>query len=326
MMNAPLIFEPIVKNNVWGGSFLRSRSANAPSGPVGESWEIADHGDDSTCISFGSYEGRTLHDIFRDVCGQAIDPASPCVFPLLLKIIDPKDDLSVQVHPDDAYAGRQKAGELGKTEAWYVLEAEPGAKIYRGLQPGTTREQFAAAIEAGNCEKLLKSVPVKRGDVAFLPNGTVHALCAGVRIAEIQQNSDTTYRVYDYNRKGLDGRPRALHIEDALAVSNFDDFPGSDLCTPKVLPTVNCLHEQYAFCDKFAFEKLSAFSDTVKLDTGKKGFHIITVLSGELRITTAGGSVERRSYDSCMIPADAGAYTINATHDAAALFFYRPVL
>ncbi len=324
-MNAPLLFEPIVKNNVWGGDFLRSRSENAPTGPVGESWEIADHGIDTTLVSFGSYAGSSLHEIFRRVCGQAIDPSSPEVFPLLLKIIDPKDDLSVQVHPDDAYAGKQKAGELGKTEAWYVLKAEPGAKIYRGLIPGTTKEQFAQAIIDGTCEKLLKAVPVKAGDVIYLPHGTIHALCAGVRIAEIQQNSDTTYRVYDYNRKGLDGKPRALHVQDALAVSNFSPQTEPDLCVPQVLPTVCCLHERYAYCDKFAFEKLSNFTDTVRLDTHGKGFHIITVVSGELRITTAGGSVERRSYDTCMIPAPAGPYTINASHDAAALFFYRPV-
>lgn len=323
-MNEPLIFKPIVKNNVWGGDFLRCRNADAPAGPLGESWEIADHGEDTTVVASGGFAGKSLHEIYKEVCGQAVDPSSPEVFPLLLKIIDPLSDLSVQVHPDDEYAGRQKAGELGKTEAWYVLEAEPGAKIYRGLKAGVTRDDFAAAIKNGTCADCLKEVPVKAGDVAFLPSGTIHALCGGVRIAEIQQNSDTTYRVFDWNRVGLDGKPRDLHIEDSLNVSDFSGESGADLCEPEKLDTVGCLHEQFVSCEKFAFERISEISGKVVLDTEGVRFNIITVVRGKVEVKCEGGGAELSAYDSCMLPAGCGEYEVTGGADAVALRFYRP--
>lgn len=324
-MDEPLVFQPIVKNNVWGGEFLRARSKSAPAGPLGESWEIADHDADTTVAIGGKYAGKSLHELVREVCGEALDPASPEVFPLLLKIIDPLDDLSVQVHPDDDYAGKQKAGELGKTEAWYILSAKEGGKVYRGLKPGTTPEMFAEAVQNGTCAQLLKEVPVKAGDVVFLPSGTIHALCGGVRIAEIQQNSDTTYRVFDWNRVGLDGKPRALHVEHAARVSDFSDTTGHDLCRPAHLPTANCLHESYVMCEKFAFEKISRIGGPVEMDTHGRTFHILTVLKGRISVSTKGGEVSRGELDSVLIPAGAGRYEVSASTDAEFLLFYRPV-
>ncbi len=328
-MRSPLVFTPLLKVRVWGGEILKSRAPNPPEEPVGESWEIADHGDDTTIVADGPHAGRSLQSLFHEhktlLCGQAIDPSSPEVFPLLLKLIDPKRDLSVQVHPDDAYADSKKPGELGKSEAWYVLSAEPGSRLYRGLKPNTTKAEFAAALENGTVGEVLNSFTVHTGDVVFLPAGTIHALGEGVRIAEIQQNSDTTYRVFDWNRVGLDGKPRELHIEDALAVSNFARDGRDDICIPEALETPGCRHERYIHCAKFAFERLHGFGPgPVALDTAGNRFHILTVVEGAITVKTAEGTVQRERRDTCLIPAAAGVYELAGSADAAVLLFYRP--
>ncbi|MBN2711407.1 MAG: class I mannose-6-phosphate isomerase [Planctomycetes bacterium] len=326
-MKTPLLFTPLLKVRVWGGERLKSRAPGAPAEPIGESWELADHESDTTVVRGGSFDGKKLHEIFmenkEDLCGKAVDPASPDVFPLMLKLIDPKQDLSVQVHPDDEYAGKQKAGELGKTEAWYVLESEAGAKLYRGFKPGVTKEAFAKALEDGSVADLLNGFEVKPGDVLNMPAGTVHALGAGVRIAEIQQNSDTTYRVFDWNRVGLDGKPRELHIEHALAVTDFEDA-GDNLCKAEALAHESCLRECFIRSEKFNFDRLGKFSSaSIELDTKKESFHILTVAEGEIEVVTDEGSVKCGKWDSALVPAAAGKYTIRPSDDASVLLFYK---
>ncbi len=327
-MNEPLIFDPILKVRVWGGSALKGRVADAPADPVGESWEVADHGDDTSVVAAGTCRGRSLRELFRadreGLCGQAVDPAAPTAFPLLLKLIDATDNLSVQVHPDDAYARQYRPGELGKTEAWYVLEAAPAGKVYRGVKPGVSRERFARALADGTVAGLLNGFKVVPGDVLFLPAGTLHALGAGVRIAEIQQNSDTTFRVFDWNRVGLDGQPRELHVDHALAVSDFSPS-GADTCVGSPLGTPNCLHERFIECDKFFFERLREFNGRpVDLDTEGRRFHILTVVAGEVEVRAAGGTVRRGKWDSCLLPAGTGAYSLSAAGEAVVLLFYVP--
>lgn len=327
-MNTPLIFTPLLKVRVWGGDALKSRAPGAPDEPVGESWEIADHGEDSVPVEGGPYEKMTLHQVFRNdtrgLCGEAIDPASPDVFPLMLKLIDPQQDLSVQVHPDDDYAGNQQSGELGKTEAWYVLEVDPGGKLYRGLKDGVTKDDFAKALEDGTVADLLNGFEVQPGDVLHMPAGTVHALGAGVRIAEIQQNSDTTYRVFDWNRVGLDGKPRELHVEHALNVTNFGD-QGPSVCNADPVEQEGCTRERYIACDKFYFEKLHSFGHApVTMTTEEKRFHILTVVNGQIELVTEGGDFTRGRWDSVLVPADAAEYTLSASNDAEVLLFYRP--
>lgn len=327
-MDCPLVFTPLLKTRVWGGETLKSRAPGAPADPVGESWELADHGADVTVVAEGEYSGQSLRQLFaadrRGLCGDAIDPASPGIFPLMLKLIDPQSDLSVQVHPGDAYAGRQKAGELGKTEAWYVLEAAPGGKLYLGLRPGTTRDDFAAALRGGEAAGLLHAVEVSAGDVVHLPAGRIHALGAGVRIAEIQQNSDTTYRVFDWNRVGLDGKPRELHVDHALAVSDFA-AGGPDKCAPVAVKQPGCARERYVACDKFSFDKLSRFEGRpVRLDTRGETFHILTVAAGEITVTAGGRSVRRGRWDSALVPAGAGEYSLSPGREAEVLLFHKP--
>ena len=327
-MDAPLVFDPLLKVRVWGGEALKVRADGAFSEPVGESWEVADHGEDTTCVREGPHAGRSLHDLFvadpEGLCGKAVDPANPQVFPLLLKLIDAQQDLSVQVHPDDSYAGRQSAGELGKTEAWYVLGADPGGKLYRGMKPGVGREEFASALANGTVAELLHGFEVSAGDVIHIPAGTIHALGAGVRIVEIQQNSDTTYRVFDWNRVGLDGKPRELHVEHALAVSNFRD-QGSARQEGELLEQPGCVRERFVACDKFNFERLRSFQGRpVRLDTEKGCFHLLTVTVGKVKVTCAGGTVSCGQWDTCLVPAGAGEYSLSPSEEAEVLLFYRP--
>ncbi len=202
----PLKLLPVCKEAVWGGDLLKRRFGKACDlEKAAESWELTVRPQEQSRIENGACAGMTL--------GAYLQTDR---FPLLVKLIDANDRLSIQVHPDDAYAAQ--FGERGKTEMWVILEAQPGAMLTCGLRAGATVETFAEAVAAGKTEAQLREVPVRPGDVFFLPAGLVHAIGAGILLAEIQQNSDLTYRVYDYNRPGLDGKPRPLHIRQALDV------------------------------------------------------------------------------------------------------------
>ena len=221
----PLKFKPIFKERIWGGQTLKEVfGKNLPADvKIGESWELADLPEDKSEIVNGPLAGRTIDQVIADF-GAAVtgknDYQPP--LPLLIKILDAQDVLSVQVHPDTATCKRTGKGDP-KTECWYIIDAQPGAVIYKGLKPGTTKEQFSASIENGTCEEYLVKVPVKIGECHFLPSGTCHAIGAGLLIAEIQQPSDTTYRVYDWNRVDPQtGQGRQLHIQDALESIHFD--------------------------------------------------------------------------------------------------------
>jgi mannose-6-phosphate isomerase len=222
----PLLFEPILKERVWGGDRLRRLYGKpAPNGQlIGESWEITDRSEGVSVIRNGPLAGKDLRwlmlDHRADLLGHAAAPHAR--FPLLCKILDADQKLSLQVHPPPGVAAR--LGGEPKTELWFIAHAEPGAELYAGLRRGVTREQFKHKIANGTVADCFHRLPVQRGDVMFLPSGRVHALGAGLVIFEIQQNSDTTYRVYDWNRVGLDGKPRDLHIAQSLASIDFDDF------------------------------------------------------------------------------------------------------
>src|SRR5690554_2905974 len=203
----PLQFKPEMKERVWGGRALTQFGFDLPEGPIGEAWTIADHPNGTSTVMNGDLAGFGL-DVIRQQYGNewfgSKYNAQSGRFPLLIKLLDCNDDLSVQVHPKDDYS-RLPKGELGKTEMWYVLDAKPGAKIIYGLKSDWTRESLEAAIAENRIMDSMQEVPVETGDCFYIPAGTVHALCAGVLVAEIQQNSDTTYRLHDYNRPGLDG-------------------------------------------------------------------------------------------------------------------------
>lgn len=225
-MYYPLRFHPVYKKYLWGGRSLAGLGKVLPQdSQIGESWEISAHPHGVSVIANGPLAGISLPEACRklgqNLLGTALPDKDMQRFPLLIKFIDAHDRLSVQVHPDDLQAARLEHGEIGKTEMWYVVSARPDAHLIAGVKPGINRQSFARAINDGSCLDLLQDIPVKTGDVLNIPAGTVHAIGAGMVIYEIQQNADTTYRIFDYNRKDEKGQTRPLHIEQALQVIDF---------------------------------------------------------------------------------------------------------
>lgn len=216
-MQEPMFLKPVFQEKIWGGSRLRSVFGfNIPNDKIGEDWAISAHPHGVSVVENGEYQGQKLDELWQKHKELFGNPTEP-VFPLLIKILDAEDELSVQVHPDDAY-GMKHEGELGKTECWYIIDAEPGAEIIYGHH-AKTREELAEMIQDGRWDDLLKKVPVKKGDFFYVPSGTIHAIGKGIMILETQQSSDTTYRVYDYDRKDANGNTRELHIQQSIDVT-----------------------------------------------------------------------------------------------------------
>ena len=225
----PMVFTPVLKDYIWGGRNLETRLGRVlpASGVIAESWEIAGHEDGTSTVENGPYAGWPLTKVHAELGLDLIGRNNGWAqergkFPLLVKLLDASKPLSVQVHPNDAYALAHEGNELGKSEMWVVLRAKPHAELILGVKRGTTPDAFRQAIADNRLEPFLHRVPVKTGDHVCVPAGTLHAIMGGLLIAEIQQNSNTTYRVYDWGRVGADGQPRPLHVDQALDVIDFD--------------------------------------------------------------------------------------------------------
>ena len=227
---SPITFAPLYQERIWGGRTLATRLGRSLPGsqPIGEAWELVDRPEAQSVVAEGPLRGKTLHDLWTnhrtEIFGARHDKSGPR-FPLLCKLLDARDRLSVQVHPPAAVAP-QLQGEP-KTEMWYFLECAPGSRIYAGLSAGTTRAAFEEKLGRGEIEQCLHVLPTREGDSIFIPSGRLHAIGEGNLIVEIQQNSDTTYRVFDWNRLGLDGKPRDLHLAESLLSTDFSDFTPS---------------------------------------------------------------------------------------------------
>jgi mannose-6-phosphate isomerase len=222
----PLLFEPCYVYKIWGGRKMESLLGRAlPEGPVGESWELCDRTDAQSVVAHGPLQGKTLGQLLQEhgaeLMGPRLHERHGKQFPLLFKLIDAAEDLSVQVHPDDAYARKhQGPAANGKTEMWVVLQADPGASLWAGLNPGVDQRRFNAALDQGRLQEVLQRLSVQAGDAVFVPAGMVHAIGKGCLVAEVQQNSDATYRVFDWDRLE-NGLPRALHVPQAMDVMRF---------------------------------------------------------------------------------------------------------
>jgi mannose-6-phosphate isomerase len=277
----PIRFEPIYQERVWGGRELErvlGRSLPHPSRPYGESWEMVDRPEAQSVVAVGAFAGMTLHELWNGRREELFGAgwAAQTRFPLLIEVLDARQDLSIQVHPPAA-----KAAALGgepKTEMWFIADCRPGARLYAGLRHGVDRAEFEAALVAGTVDRCVHCIEPRAGDSIFIPSGRVHAIGAGFLIFEIQQNSDTTYRVFDWNRAGLDGQPRELHVAESLASIDFADHePGMDSPAGVVL----------ADCEHFRVEKLD-LAVGGRFDTGADGtFAIVAVATGHL--ASAGG-------------------------------------
>jgi mannose-6-phosphate isomerase len=296
----PLKFTPLIKPVPWGGRNLERLFRKVlPDGvPCGESWEIVDLPSDQSVVSLGSLASRDLAWLVRnrqeELLGEA--PLLMDRFPVLFKLLDAKQTLSVQVHPDEQACQRLGGGARPKTEAWYILQAEPGAKLYLGLNEGVTPEAFKEALGAGTVEPLLKAVSVKPGDFVYLPSGTLHAIGAGIVLAEIQQSSDTTYRVFDWNRVGLDGKPRQLHVDEALASIHFD-ISGMPPHAPPLSGRPGIRSKA------FGFERVGMGAGSeVPLDAGRP--RIVCCVEGSGEVTNTGDQpLPLGIGETCLVPA-----------------------
>lgn len=305
-----LKLKPSCKDYLWGGSRLVEEYGKEYDGEVlAETWELSCHPDGPSVIRNGKYTGRTLSEYIeregKDVLGTHCRRFRD--FPILTKFIDAKDNLSIQVHPDNRYALKNE-GQYGKTEMWYVMDAGKEAFLYYGFKKEISREEFARRIQEDALLEVLNAVPVQKGDVLFIESGTIHAIGKNILIAEIQQNSNVTYRVYDYGRVGKDGKKRDLHIEKALAVTNR-------------IPIVkdNSSYPHVADCDYFTVDKLNLDGKVMRELTGEvseESFASILMLDGEGIIENEGETLGYKKGDSFLLSAGSGKYTIKGTCDA----------
>ena len=305
MYNQPIFLEPVFKERIWGGTKLRDVFAyDIPSPQTGECWGISAHPNGPSIIRNGPLEGKTLIEAWenhRELFGDAKEDR----FPLLIKILDADTDLSVQVHPDDTYANEHENGELGKTECWYVIDCEPGAELIFGHN-ASTKEELAEAIEQGKWDSLLKRVPVQKGDFFYVPSGTIHALGKGTLILETQQSSDTTYRVYDFDRLDDNGNKRELHVESSI---NVTTVPHVDHPTNRVCQEQEGLKNTQLVAEEFFSVYEWKLCGTVER-TAPNHYLLASVLDGSGEIVVDGISHRFEKGSHFIIPATIGTYSI----------------
>lgn len=294
----PIKFVPIYKERIWGGNNLKKIfGRNLPNHLVGESWELSSHENGTSIVMNGSLAGKNLQEIMIEYKEKLIGKkfADGYHFPLLIKIIDANDKLSIQVHPEEQYADPAQ-GETGKTEAWYVVSAREKAEIIYGIKEDITKEDFIKAVESNTVNDVVKRVPVKAGDMVFVPAGMVHALPEGVMVYEVQQNSDTTYRIYDYDRVGDDGKRRELHIKKGIEVIRFTGESSCDFNKSSIR------------CPHFSMDKLEI--QGIRNEKTEEQFIIYCVIAGNGEILYKDSAETLIAGDTILIPACLGEFII----------------
>lgn len=307
----PLLFEPNLHEVVWGGNKLTAWKGQPVQAHIGESWEVSCVASSPSVIANGPWTGRSLPDVIRqfpeEILGHEVSQKYGGELPLLVKFIDAQKDLSIQVHPDDEMA-RRLHDKNGKSEMWYVLAAEPGAYLYSGFKESLTSEDYKRKVANGTIVDSLAKHEVHAGDVFYLPAGRVHAICSGILLAEVQQSSDVTYRIFDYNRPGLDGQPRQLHTELAAEALNYQvekdyrtEYPTGD-------NRANSVIDSPFFSVRVTEFSRSFHRNLIKYDS----FIISMCLQGDckIKIRSTGDEVLLREGYSCLIPAAIADYDI----------------
>lgn len=315
----PLLLRPHVKDYLWGGKrLIKEYGLKSDYTTAAEGWLLSCHKDGANSILSGEYQGKTLPEVL-DIWGVSAlgkNAEKFPYFPLLIKLIDAKQKLSVQVHPDDEYALKKEV-EFGKTEMWYVVDCEEGASLIYGFSEDISSKEFEERIKNNTLTNVCNFVPVHKGDVFFISAGTLHAIGGGILIAEVQQNSNTTYRVCDYGRLGADGKPRPLHIEKAVDVTKTvsPTMPYGNIGEISAIGS-NTLRK-LAKCDYFTVELLTLKSDYTILC--ENSFVSLVLLDGETEISSAKGTMKVKKGDSIFIPAN---FRVNIEGNAEILISY----
>ena len=308
----PLKFEPLLKSVVWGGDkIMPYKGMESTVKNVGESWELSAVSGNESVVANGEYAGRNIVELIKeykaDLLGEKVYAESGDTFPILVKFIDARDDLSIQVHPDDELAAARHNGSKGKTEMWYVVKADEGAHLMSGMSEKITPEEYVRRIEENTITDVLCDYKVSAGDVFFLPAGRVHSIGIGCFIAEIQQTSDITYRIYDFGRLGLDGKPRELHVEqskDAVDYSVLDDYKTS--YTPEQNKPVSLVE-----CNYFKTHLLD-LTETVEVPVKvNDSFMIVICLEGNGKLTDSNGyRLNLKQGETILVPACVDSITL----------------
>jgi mannose-6-phosphate isomerase len=301
----PLIFNPIYKETIWGGHAIGSRYNRqlSPDRTIGESWEIVSHGADQSVVASGFLAGKTLGAIVAEESPSLLGKIETFgKFPLLVKFIDAQERLSVQVHPNDQQARTYGWGEFGKTECWYIIDAKKDARIIAGFKAPVSREAINRAIETNSLENLLDEIPIHPGDVIFLPAGMVHAIMEGTLVYEVEETSDATLRLYDWGRVDGAGRPRPLHVHEALRVIDTRAL-GNCRIPPLTLEEKGYRHSYRLACGYFALEHYAYDRQEEIILPAKQSFRIVTVLSGRLELKFPAGAAELSAGMTALLPA-----------------------
>ena len=308
----PLLFEPNLHPTVWGGKQIRTYKNLQPSDePIGESWEVSVVPSSVSIISNGAFKGLPLDMVVREhgaeLLGKSVLEQYKGEFPLLVKFIDAADDLSIQVHPNDEMAQRVE-GKNGKTECWYIIKAEPGAYLYAGMKENITQDEYVKRVEDGTICDVLAKHQVKTGDVFYLPAGRVHAIGGGILLAEVQQNSDVTYRIFDYNRPGLDGKPRQLHTDKALQAIDFNVQDEYRTIYTNAEQRANPCIESPFFTMRIVVTNRPFHRNLMKYDS----FIVTMCLEGDctIQVRSTGDSILLKEGHSCLIPASIADYDV----------------
>ena len=306
----PLLFEPVYKNYLWGGNRIATLYNRRPGIDVcAESWEISDRPEGMSVVRNGPLADRSLHELVASMGAALLGLDSSCdVFPLLIKIIDAKERLSVQVHPGNASALAH--GGEPKTDMWYVLDAEPGAVVYAGLKTGTDAARLRTALAGGRVEEALCPLPARPGDAIYIPGGRVHAIGEGCLLLEVQQNSNTTYRLHDWDRIGADGKPRELHVDQAFTVIDWNSGPIAPATQqPLARPGPNSWRDIIS-CPHFRVTRLDLCAPET-ISTHGRGFHALFASKGATVVECGSRTEELAPGTSCLIPATLAEYSLN---------------
>ena len=302
---------PFVADNIWGGTRLITEyGIKTDKDPAAEAWVLSCHPAGPSTILNGEFAGKTLQEIYladKSICGKKGEKYE--FFPLLIKFIDAKRDLSIQVHPDDEYAMRVE-GEYGKTEAWYILDCEPGAELILGFNRNVTVDEFKKAAQSDEMMSICNRVKVKKGDVFFIESGTMHAICKGILLAEVQQNSSTTYRIYDYGRLGKDGKPRELHVDKAADVTKLCPPSIPDSSKRETEKFDNATRSKLTSCDLFTMYELSIDGDYSSVSDADS-FVSLLCLEGSGEVKSGNESLTMKKGESLFIPAGKGVFTVS---------------